>query len=212
MWPSVLLPSYLLANLPAATSVVANTRLFISNIGVSGITLRSDGTRWRPEGGRAVLGVQTSDAAGTDDLVERIGYVAALPLALIQDDDILRFWFTGRRSDATDAMQFKVRFGTDAAGLTSTLLVTLQAASTSRTLSTMVDIKRESATSILQSGTAGVTGSYPMATSTTDWGTAVTVTDMDANQSYLSVTILKGADAGTTTGHVRGSLIEWITG
>lgn len=211
MFPSQLLPSYTLATLPAATAVVAGTIIHVTDIGIAGIALISNGTRWRPLGGQATLGVQSADATGTDDLVERIGSVFAIPKGLVKVGDIIRIFFTGRRSDTTDAMQFKIRLGTDSAGLTSTLMNTLQLSGTGRTLSSMVDLQCLSATSILQLGTgAGTTGSYPMATSTADWGTAVTVSDIDANQSYASITQLKGADAGVTVSTVRGVSMIWM--
>lgn len=212
MFPSRLTKANVLTSLPAATSVGVNTIFRVTDIGVAGITLISDGTRWRPQGGSAVLHRQTADIAHADNVTEQAGMIATIPAGLLGAGDILRVTQTIFRSAAdTDVFDVRSRFGTSSAGLTGTQIkLNTMVAATSLTFSTVMEFRLISATSIIMLGTDAFE-SYS-GISAIAQAVAVTIPSTDAATMYWSNTTQKTADTLTTFATVRGSRLEWITG
>lgn len=212
-WPPKEQPSRLLVELPAASSVASGTKIRVSNIGVSGIELVSNGTRWSPYSGHAVLYRQTgADITLADNAVEQLGFVTTIPLGLIQANDILRLTATVSRTTLdTDEYQIRQRLGIDSAGLTGTQIKAVNlVAATGNTNAAVYEYQLISATSIRLSGQDG--GESYNGTSAVAVAAAVPITDILLTQLYFSLNVIKTTDTLAGVAFIRSARLEWVTG
>ena len=211
-WSNNQLPRYAFASLPAANAVPVGYRVIATNLGANGTELISNGTRWRPIAGIAVLkdlGAPVSGIANS----EVIRLQTLLPANALQVNDTLRIWLALAKSGATDYGLVTVRMGT--AGTTGdTAITSLSAAielgAVSISGAAIFDIKLISATSAQRIGTgAAQTGTYTTLVNTSAAAAATTISSVSANPIYVSASAYSSSTNDTIT--IQSGQIQLIT-
>jgi hypothetical protein len=188
---------------------VLSGQIFISDVGVGGSYWYSDGSKWRPVGGRVTIKNNIADITNNAAPKVVLDY-ATIPAGLWLDGDVIEFSYTKERTggvadtDATDIM-----IGTVAATPgNSTGINTSGLAAANITLSSGGRLRKESATNVRPLAIAGTTGGMGASTAA---NTVVVMADMDANTTYLQIT----SDltmAGGEVVHLRGFTVTLIAG
>lgn len=196
--------SYTLATLPAAAAASGLTA-FVSDVG-AGIYVRSNGTRWLPINGRAVLYEVPATEPTSNTAAETTVVSVPLPIGLMANGDSLQVTARVSKSGSSDSHTFIARISTGALTPlgTSTGWSAGQPATTNRFGMFMFNIKRVSATSVKP----GASGAGYSATSTTA-PAAVTVPNMDTQQTYLQLTSTIGGGGGETVTW-ENARVEWV--
>jgi hypothetical protein len=171
------------ATLPAAAS---NQGRVCRVTDLNNALFESNGTRWKPVNGIAVIGGLDTDAS-TAATAETNLFQKALPIGLVQNGDRLRLRQTVGKSGTAETASWVLRMGKsgntgDAAISSGALLAT-----TNDAMGMLYDLKRVSATSVRKLGHGAQANQYN-GTATADVAAAVsTVDSMDTNIFYLSV-------------------------
>ncbi len=197
--------SYTLATLPAA-SAMSGLMAYVSDVG-AGIFVRSNGTRWLPINGRAVIKRSpateptTTTAAETDVPSQTL----PLPIGLWKDGDLLRISGRVLKSGESDSVALIARINNGLTAVTGTNAGQVsQPATTNNDCQFDFWLKRLSATT-LRAFPAGAgfvgTGSTVPAT--------ITVADMDANQMYAHLTCTITGGGGETVTFADYTA-EWV--
>lgn len=190
------LTSYAFASLPAAT---VNALAVCSNCGTSGMTLRGNGTRWKPIGGCATLGALDSAVTGITNS-ETIAYHIQIPAGMWQTGDRLRLRATVTKNGQTDTGAFRVRIGTNgtiADTLTANVNPFLAIGNQSGSLT--FDMKLTSATTSLTLGANAATGASfgYSGVSNNAAGGAVTISNATSNALWVNVSALSSGVTNT---------------
>ena len=196
--------SYTLATLPAAAAASGLTA-FVSDVG-AGIYVRSNGTRWLPINGRAVLYEVPATEPTSNTAAETTVVSVPLPIGLMANGDSMQVTARVSKSGSSDSHTFIARVSAGALTPlgTSTGWSGGQPATTNRVGMFMFNIKRVSATSVKP----GASGAGYSATSTTA-PAAVTVPNMDTQQTYLQLTsTITGGGGETVTW--ENARVEWV--
>jgi hypothetical protein len=195
--------TYTLATLPAAAAN-SNKVAFVSDVG-AGIYVRSNGTRWLPINGRAILYEVPAAEPTSSTAAETTVISVPLPIGLWSNGDTLQVTARVSKSGSSDSHTFIARISSNAATLgTTTSWSAGQPATTTRFAMFMFNLKRMSATSVKP----GASGAGFLATSTTA-PTAVTVPNMDTQQTYLQLTsTITGGGGETVTW--ENARVEWV--
>ncbi len=188
----------------AATAGNGATRL-VTNLGENGTIMVSNGTRWRPLGGSAILKGLAVPASGIV-AAETIVLQTLIPAALLQAGDTLRWWMTLNKSGTTDTLTLALRVGT--AGTTSDTGISgvggsayLSAAQQSGGFT--FDLNVVSATTIRKAGTGGAVTGYSGGSATAE-NVATTVSNV-SNALYATMTL---ASSGAT--NTVGASTAWV--
>lgn len=196
------------ATLPAA-SAVPKWCVFISDVGVGGSYWFSDGSRWRPLGGRCTLKnlvTEISNSAGAKIVLDSV----LLPGAgLFVDGDVIRTEYTKQRAGGTsDTDATDIMIGTAAATLgTSVGLTNSGLATTNIEIDVRAAFRKVSATSVRPLSLTGSLGFGIGAAASV----AATVPNMDTQDTYLQIT----SDLTTAGGEVawlRAWTVELVAG
>lgn len=206
------LPRATFANFPAANSVPVGYQMVATNVGTNGITLYSDGTRWRPSGGRATvkdLGTAVAGIASGETIVMQHLFPAAL---LASGDTILFDGLALGKSGATDTGALMLRLGTG--GTTAdTSILTLANVMTAANLSwggafALKIVDATHARKIGSGAVAGGAGSF--AGGSAGVVAASVVISNISNALYASLGINSSSTNNTVS--FDGGQIIWITG
>jgi hypothetical protein len=191
--------SFAFAALPPAASY-PNGEAFVSDWGATGTKVRSNGTRWLPMGGRALLkhlGPAQSGVGSTSTIVLQS---PQLPAGLIQTGDLILFDITGMaKNGTTDNGVLDCLVGTAGTTADTSLLagaaVTAMAAA-NQTADAMLCFKVVSSTSAQRVGVQNGSGLYGGGgVSTVAAPVAVTVPNLSSSAVFLSFAI---ASSGAT--------------
>lgn len=184
-------------------------QVYVSDVGVGGSYWYSDGSKWRPVGGRVTIKNTISPVTNNAAPKIILDY-ATLPAGLVADGDLLEVRYHKERTggtadtDATDIMHgYELVAGTCVStGMTTNALATTNISLTGQCL-----LRKESATSLRPLTIGGASG---LGASTSAYA-AVTVSNMDSGQTYLVIT----SDLTTAGGEVsvlRGFVVTLICG
>lgn len=195
------------ATKPLASALTG--QIFISDVGVGGSYWYSDGSKWRPVGGRVTIKNTISPVTNNAAPKIILDY-ATLPAGLVADGDLLEVRYHKERTggtadtDATDIMHgYELVAGTCVStGMTTNALATTNISLTGQCL-----LRKESATSLRPLTIGGASG---LGASTSAYA-AVTVSNMNIGQTYLVIT----SDLTTAGGEVsvlRGFVVTLICG
>jgi hypothetical protein len=192
----------LLLNFPAAS----NTGLKAVLSDVNNITVRSDGTRYKPVGGTAILSSLGAEI-GTSGTTEVILHQAFIPAGLIKAGDTIRKQISLSKNGASETSDYSFRLG--AAGtIADTQLQTFQIlAAASRTLGMMAEWKVLSATTIRRIGNGSQATPFAGAATATR-PDAATIPNIETNNLYLSAGILMSSTTEIVTMHAMA--FEWV--
>lgn len=196
--------SYTLATLPAASLYPAGVA-YVSDVG-AGIYLRSNGTRWLPINGRALLYEVPATEPTSSTAAETTVVSVPLPIGLWSNGDSLQVTARVSKSGSSDTHIFIARISAGALTPlgTSTGWSAWQPATTNRFGMFMFNLKRVSATSV-KPGTSGA----GFSSASTTAPTAVTVPNMDTQQAYLQLTsAITGGGGETVTW--ENACVEWV--
>lgn len=195
------------ANLPSAASY-SGYEAFVTDWGVNGTLARSNGTRWLPVNGRALL-KRANAVTGITNSVS-IVIQSQLPAGCPQAGDSVVFDILGlTKSGTTDSGLIAAYAGT--AGTTSDTNIlpatnTIMAAA-NRSASSLVVYKIISDTSVQRVGSMNGSGLYGGGgVSSVAAPSAVTVTDMSANALYFSFGL---TSSGTTDTLALQDAVMW---
>ena len=199
--------TYTWATKPLAS--VLSGQIFISDVGVGGSYWYSDGSKWRPVGGRVTLKNTISPVTNNGSPKVILDY-ATLPAGLVADGDLLEVRYhkerTGGTSD-TDATDIMHGYELVAGTCISTGMSTSALATTNISLTNQCLLRKDSATTLRPLTIGGGTG---LGGSTSNYA-AVTVSNMNSGQTYLVIT----SDLTTAGGEVsvlRGFVVTLIAG
>jgi len=186
-----------------------NGSAYISDIGVGGSHWYSDGSKWRPVGGRVTIKNTIADVTNNGAPKVVLDY-ATIPAGLWGDGDLIDvLWNVERTGGAADSHTTDLALGIAPAATVGTSLgvSTGSPSTTNLDVATRHTLKKDSATSIRPLSIAGSVGLG----SATAANTAVTVANMDTQTTYLQIT----SDLSTAGGeviHLRGFVVTLICG
>ena len=183
-------------------------QIFISDVGVGGSYWYSDGSKWRPVGGRVTLKNTIVDITNNGAPKVVLDY-ATIPAGLWLDGDVIQVdWIKERTGGVADTDSTDFMLGTVAATLGTSLgLSTGALATTNITASGVIGARKESATKLRPITIPGAVGLG----AATGANTVVTVANMDTQTTYLQIT----SDLTTAGGevvHLRGYIVTLIAG
>jgi hypothetical protein len=200
--------TYTWATKPLASAYTG--RAFISDVGGGSIWI-SNGTRWKPEGGRITLLSINANVAATF-AAEAIfsGTSLLLPAGLFQNYDKLRVTATLGKSAAVETASQKFKLGTLGTIADTTILTQpTNVTGASQATGMEVEFRRESSTTVRKIGNSLTTHQYSGPTSA-GVNVVVIVSDMDTNAMYFHYSNLSSAGAETYT--LYDYTVELITG
>lgn len=213
----IFVPATTWANRPLPVTSYPNAIIRITDVGGNtgaggGNFFFTNSTRWKALGGNITLDTvdtpNTSVANTTEQNLNpnRIG----IPAAVISvNGDRLRFRATLTKSGAADTSTIRLRFGPLGTTADPILATITSLATTSISLGVVMDFKRVSATSIQKEGNASTDNAYGGANAGS-FPAATTVSDMDANIMFLSIT--SQMTGGTETVTLQDYALEfWPT-
>ncbi len=195
-----------IANLPSAAAN-AGKFLYCTDYGPAGCMLRSNGTRWRPFSGMALLHQTTSATAISGTSEQKAAGFQLPPGGLIQPGDRLRMRLTFSKSGLTDSGTIGIAMGTNVDIISDADLVgpTAYLAAANRSGGSLVDFCFTLATATQKLGGASVFATSFGGASATALPAAVTgLPDItSATPVYLGVTMLMGGTTDSMT------LVDW---
>jgi hypothetical protein len=201
--------SYTFATLPSAASNSGATAR-VTDIGpaTAGSLWISNGTIWKPVGGRVTLATLASRVSAAGGAAETIAHQFQLPAAFLTTLDRIRHYASVSKSGTTTTGTYTVRVGTlgttgDAA-ITGTAGAVLAAAN--RSVGLINDFVVQSATSIGKVGVAVTAGGSYGAAAATAYAAATTISNV-SNSLWVTVTVTPGA---TDAVALEDSLIEYV--
>ena len=168
--------------------------------------MRSDGTRYRPVGGSAILGALGAEI-GTSGTTEVILHQAFIPAGLIKAGDTIRKQMSLSKSSTVETADYGFRLG--AAGtIADTQLQSFQMFNAStRTSGIIAEWKVLSATTIRRIGNGSQSTPFTGGSSATSPSPA-TISSLDSNDLYLSASIDMSATSEIVTMHAM--TFEWV--
>jgi len=189
------IPTYTWANRPTGTAAVTGNIARFSDVGGGspstggGNFFFYNGTRWKPMAGSICLdAVDTANAAVANTTEQNLNPNHVLiPAGVIGDYDRLRLWVSLSKNAASDSSTIRVRFGPLGTTADPILATVTTLATTNQSLGFIMEFKRNSATTIQKQGNASTDVSFNGASAGT-YPAAVTVSDMNANGMYMSIT------------------------
>lgn len=194
-----------LLNYPAAT----NSGRIIRVSDLDNILLQSNGTRYKPLGRSAIIGSLDADWTGAASASEQIGFSKLLPAALLATGDRLRMWVSVGKNNTAENFGFRIRFGTAGTTADTTLLGSVNVlTSTALSNGFFVIFRREAATSERKMGTGVNLTTYMGAANTGAVASAITVSNMDSNPMYLTMTAQMSVGAETPI--INDVVVEWL--
>lgn len=194
-WPNSAADTPIVTAWAARPAAAGNTGLVrFSDVGGGtgstggGSLFYSNGTRWKPVNGGALLdAVDTPNISIANTAEQQLNpNHIAIPAGLVGDFDRLRLKLTLSKSAAVDSSTVRVRYGPlgTVADPVITTITVLSAANQS--YGAQIDFKRASATTLQKLGNAdpstGFNGAVASAVTA-----AVTVSNMDSNAMYLTI-------------------------
>jgi len=193
------------AALPAAAS---SSGLIFRVTDIANSLWESNGTRWRPVNGKAVIKTLATEFSMSGTTAVK-AFEAIIPAGAFKDGDTLQFRYTVGKNGTAETCNLALRMG-------STGLVTDTALSSFGPLATtnisngiLADYKRLSATSVRKEGN-GANNSAFSGQSTAAVNSPVTVSSIDAAASYLTIWLANTAAVETTT--MYDCILELVTG
>lgn len=191
------IPQYLLASLPTASSAGAGAVALITNVGPTGIFVRSTGSLWIPDG-RQVLGRANTTSSHTGNTTETALFTVTVPAGLLHANAqlILTVYF-GATSNA-NTKTFRIRLG----GLAGTALTsfTFTTNSLSNELIRRIVFKNSLSSQETYNSVSGSFGPVVGAVAT------AAVNFANAQDIVVSLQLATGTD----TANVYSALLEWV--
>lgn len=148
-----------------------------------------NGTRWKPMSGVICLdAVDTANSAVANTTEQNLNPNHVLiPAGVIGDYDRLRMWVSLSKNNTADTSTIRVRFGPLGTTADPVIATVTSLATTNQSLGMILEFKRLSATTIQKQGNASTDVSFNGANAGA-YPAAVTVSSMDANGMYVSIT------------------------
>lgn len=167
----------------------------VSDMG-AGALFFSDGTNWRPVDRTVLLGELSTPITTTATSGEQLVTYYAIPKGL-PNNTVFRAYLFGHKSGTVETFTFRLKIGTNhTTADTNTGMSTASMATSGDNHAWMGAVLRKAATTVYPVG-AILTGAGLGATASDP--TDVTVSDMDANQTYFTFTAQASVGAETVT-------------
>ena len=183
-------------------------QIYISDIGVGGSYWYSDGSKWRPVGGRVTLKNTLVDVTNNGAAKVVMDY-ATIPAGLVADGDLLTVsCIKERTGGVTDTDTTDLCIGTTATAPGTTVgLGTGVLATTQIQFAANWSVRKESPTAVRPTAMTGSTG----VGGATSANATATVPNMDTQPTYLQITSDLTNAAGEVV-HLRGFTVTLVCG
>lgn len=164
----------------------------------------SNGTRWKPVNGGAILdAVDTANTSVANTTEQQLNpNHAAIPAGVIGDFDRLRLKITLSKSSNADTSTIRLRYGPLGTVADPIIITITSLAAANQSYGAQIDFKRVSATSLQKLGNADPSTGFNGAVSSTVTA-PVAVSSMDTNIMYLTIS------SQMTTGTETVSLVDF---
>jgi hypothetical protein len=173
-----------------------------------GSFLFSNGLRWKPMNGEAALdAIDTANTSILNAAEQQLNpNHATIPAGLIGDFDRLIVFVGLSKSGATDTKTLRLRYGP--LGTTADpLIASVAIAAATLSAGFFFQFRRNSATTLQRMGNTDTAGSGYLGQGTTAFAAATTVSDMDANPMFL--TISSQSSGATDSVSLVDMLLKW---
>jgi hypothetical protein len=197
--------NYTFATLPAAA---ANSGVTARITDLANTLWESNGTRWRPVNGRAVIKQLATEYSMSGTAAVK-AFECILPAGCVQNGDTLQFRYTLGKNGTSETCSINVRLGTTGAVTDTALSSFGPLATTNISAGIDADYKRLSATSVRKQGN-GANNSAFAGQSTAAVNSPVTVSSLDAAASYLTIWMANSAAVETST--LYDCILEIVAG
>lgn len=193
---------------PSASALGAGSLITVTDLGVSGVLMRSDGTNWPPVNGRFTAFLQgaaiTTVANTTEQVFGAAQVVFPAGLLVVGAQVQIHSGGLGKSSNA-DTSSLRFRFGTAGTTADAQVADTTPLATTNQTVPVLAQWRVESLTTLRRVGARGVvlTGQATGAPRSAD-----TVPDVSANANILSLT--SAMTSGTETMTLHGLQVDLV--
>jgi hypothetical protein len=168
----------------------------------------SNGTRWKPVNGRAVIATLDTDWTGVTGTAEQIAFQKLIQGGIIKNGDALLFSGGFGKSGTAETTTIQIRVGSTGTTADTSILTTAPLATTNVTHGMYLEFRRQSATS-LQRGMNGATQN-PFGASSAARGSATTLaSSLDSVAQYITLTMTQSSTAETPS--AWGFRVELIT-
>lgn len=164
----------------------AGRMIYVSDVGPGGSLWVSNGLRWCPVNGRVRL--HTLDTDATTQATSAAKLVSfALPAGLMQNGDILEFRFTAQKSGTSETATLQLRFGSTDSTSDAGLFSTGPLATTQISLGAILDVRRNSATTLQKLANGQSLSAAYSGTTSVALHAPLTVENLDSNDIYCGV-------------------------
>lgn len=168
----------------------------------------SNGTRWRPVNGRAVIKTLPTEFSMSGTTAVK-AFESILPAGCVKDGDTLQLRYTLGKSGTAETCQITVRLGTAGTTADTTLSSFGPLVTTNISAGILADYKRLSAASVRKQGN-GANNSAFAGQSTAAVNSPVAVSSLDSNAMYLAIWMANSAAVETST--MYDCILELVTG
>ena len=183
-------------NLPDPASAGSGYQVFLSGVGVGGSYWYSDGTRWRPVGGRLMLYKLQAPVVGVATASDQLLADLRVPAGLLKNGDTLALTIGyGKTGTASESATLKITASPTQGNAAGTAVVTASNAMASggKSFGAKMELERRTATGLLQIGAGSAAAPFNGASSTNGHRTPVAVGSMDADWYLGLVNLMSGA-------------------
>lgn len=182
------------ANLPAAASFQGRI-CRVSNL--NNALFESNGTRWKPVNGRALIGSIDTDVTMTGT-TETVMFQKLFPAGALRNGDVLSLVYSIGKSGTSETTSVGIRLGAAGTTADTSLSAFGPMTTTNQSAGLWAEYSRVSATSVEKCG-SGANNSAFVGPAATTLNAPVTVANMDSNAVYLSLTMAQSAAVETAT-------------
>lgn len=164
----------------------AGRMIYVSDVGPGGSLWVSNGLRWCPVNGRVRLHTQDTDATTQATATTKMSSFL-LPAGVMQNGDILEFRFTAQKSGTAETATLQLRFGSTDSASDASLFGTSPLATTQISLGAILDVRRNSATTLQKLANGQSLSAAYSGTTSIALHAPVTIDNLDSNNIYCGV-------------------------
>lgn len=187
-------PTTTWANRPLPVTSYPNATIRITDVGGNtgtggGSFFYTNGTRWKPQSAVLLDSVDTPNSAPANTSENQLNpnHIIVPPGVLGVNGDRLRIRMTLSKNAGAENATINLRFGPLGTTADPIIATVTTLAGANQTLGDVLDFKRTSATTLQKQGNASTDNSYGGANSGA-FPAAVTISNLDGNGMYLSIT------------------------
>lgn len=186
IYPIIVTSTYpnALINYPPAT----NNGRVIAMSDLNYVLFRSDGVRYKPTSRHSIIGSRDTTWVGIASTSEQISFSRLFPASLLADGDMFRVTVSAGKTNTSETFDAAFRFGTAGTTADTAIQPAFNLMIATKSIGYVQVFKRESATTVRRLGAASNLATFTGIGHANDPNAAVTVSNMDSNPMYLTLT------------------------